>query len=54
VVGSAALLSVVVERAIARKRWQTAIIVGLIMFPLSIIAVYIAAIFVGGGHRCFD
>jgi hypothetical protein len=54
VVGSAALLSVVVERTVARKRWQIATIVGLIMLPLSLIAVYIAAIFVGGGPRCFD
>src|SRR6202020_965048 len=54
IVGSAALLGAFVERMVARRRWQAAAIVGLVMVPLSLVAVYAAALFIGGAHRCLD
>ncbi len=51
---SAAIVAGVTESTVARRRWQTAAAIGAVMFVLTFAALYVVAVFIGGGHRCFD
>jgi hypothetical protein len=54
IAASAALIVIVLERAVARRRWLVVLCIGVLVLALSCIAIYIAAIMVGGAHYCFD